>query len=190
MSTLVTSTAQIGTIKDAGGNATAMTIDSSGVVSQPARPSFILLGIPNNIASQATVVWGQSSFTPGTQSQLNGGFAYDASNGYLTVPKTGLYQINIVMKIRAAASAELYFNLEGSTDNFSSNHSYFANSSNGYIWIHEFPQTTAGWQTVTIAGVTNLIANEKLRVRQYTSVAVTVPGDDHNGGYWTGFYIG
>ena len=34
MSTLVTTTAQIGTIKDAGGNATSMTIDSSGVISQ------------------------------------------------------------------------------------------------------------------------------------------------------------
>ena len=30
MSTLVTTTAQIGTIKDAAGNATAMTIDSGG----------------------------------------------------------------------------------------------------------------------------------------------------------------
>ena len=183
------STLKVQNIAHTGGT-TAMTVDSSGVVSQPTRPSFILLGIPNDIASQETVVWGQSSFTPGTQSQLNGGFAYDASNGYLTVPKTGLYQLNIVMKVRAPASSEVYFNLEGSSDNFSTNHCYFANSSNGYIWIHEMPQTTAGWQTVTIAGVTNLTANEKLRVKQHTSLSVTVPGDDHNGGYWTGFYIG
>jgi len=185
----MTSTLKVQNIAHTGGT-TGLTLDSSGVVSQPARPSFILLGIPNDIGSQATVIWGQSSFTPGTQSQLNGGFAYDASNGYLTVPKTGLYQLNIVMKVRTPASSEVYFKLEGSTDNFSTNYSYFANSSNGYIWIHEFPQTTAGWQTVTIAGVTNLTANEKLRVKQHTSLSVTVPGDDHNGGYWTGFYIG
>ena len=36
MSTLVTTTAQIGTIKDAGGNNTAMTIDSSGVITHTA----------------------------------------------------------------------------------------------------------------------------------------------------------
>ena len=36
MSTLVTTTAQIGTIKDAGGNATSMTIDSSGVITHAA----------------------------------------------------------------------------------------------------------------------------------------------------------
>ena len=183
------STLKVQNIAHTGGT-TGLTLDSSGVVSQPARPSFILLGIPNDIASQGKVVWGQSSFTPGTQSQLNGGFAYDASNGYLTVPKTGLYQINIVFKIRAEASAELYFNLEGSTDNFSSNHKYFADSANGYIFIHEFPQVQMGWQTITIAGVTNLIATEKLRVKQATSFVVTVPGDDDNGGYWSGFYIG
>ena len=186
----LTGGAKVNTIKHTGGT-TGLTIDSSGVVSQPARPSFVLMGIPNNtIASQATIVWGQSSFTPGTQSQTNGGFSYDSSNGYLTVPKTGLYQINIVFKVRAAASAEVYFNLEGSTDNFSSDHKYFADSANGYIFIHEFPQTQQGWQTITIAGVTNLIATEKLRVKQATSFVVTVPGDDDNGGYWSGFYIG
>ena len=41
MSTLITSTAQIGTIKDAAGNATAMSIDSSG------RPSFAKAKTPS-----------------------------------------------------------------------------------------------------------------------------------------------
>jgi len=40
MSTLITTTAQIGTIKDAGGNQTAMTIDSSGRVLMPEVPRF------------------------------------------------------------------------------------------------------------------------------------------------------
>ena len=40
MSTLVTTTAQIGTIKDAGGNANAITIDSSGRVTLPQRVAF------------------------------------------------------------------------------------------------------------------------------------------------------
>ena len=38
MSTLITTTAQIGTIKDAGGNATAMTIDTSGRVFRSVTP--------------------------------------------------------------------------------------------------------------------------------------------------------
>jgi len=40
MSTLITTTAQIGTIKDAGGNNTAMTIDSAGRVTLPQRVAF------------------------------------------------------------------------------------------------------------------------------------------------------
>ena len=40
MSTLIATTVQSGTIKDAGGNTTAMTIDSSGRVLTPARPAF------------------------------------------------------------------------------------------------------------------------------------------------------
>ena len=40
MSTLITTTAQIGTIKDAGGNNTAMTIDSAGRIKAPQTPLF------------------------------------------------------------------------------------------------------------------------------------------------------
>ena len=50
MSTLITTTAQIGTIKDAGGNATAMTIASSGDITMgghvlnPHTPMFKISG--------------------------------------------------------------------------------------------------------------------------------------------------
>jgi hypothetical protein len=40
MSTLITNIAHIGTIKDAGGNATALTIDSAGRILQPTKPAF------------------------------------------------------------------------------------------------------------------------------------------------------
>ena len=66
------STLKVDNIQHTNGT-NAMTIDSSGIVSKPATPSWILLGIPNNIASQAVVGWGQQSYNPGTQSQTNGG---------------------------------------------------------------------------------------------------------------------
>ena len=47
MSTLVTTTAQIGTIKDAGGNANAMTINNAGNVT-----------IPNPLTASSGVVHG------------------------------------------------------------------------------------------------------------------------------------
>ena len=55
MSTLITSTAQIGTIKDAGGNATAMTVDTAGNVTfaknniKLTTPPFFVCDISANI---------------------------------------------------------------------------------------------------------------------------------------------
>ena len=178
------------TIKDQAGT-TAINIDSSGRVSQPSRPSWLLLGIPNNIGSQGVVIWGQGSHTPGTQSQLNGGCAYDASNGIITIPKTGLYHMSIVFKWRAGASDEVFMNLQGSTDNFTSTiYSHGADSSNGYIIAQEFHDHGIEWMTNTWNGLLNLNANEKIRLKQSTSLTLEVPTADSNGGQWSGFFVG
>ncbi len=91
MSTLITSTAQIGTIKDAGGNQNAISIDSSG------RTTF-----PQKIAFKAGLA---SNFNPGTASRtkvpfvlgglsgrhFNHGGGFDASNGWFAAPIAGTY---------------------------------------------------------------------------------------------------
>tara|TARA_B100000886_G_C20351038_1_gene460895 strand:- start:339 stop:911 length:573 start_codon:yes stop_codon:yes gene_type:complete len=190
MSDLKVNEVKTDTIKDQTGT-TAINIDSSGRVSQPSRPSWLLLGIPNNIGSQGVVIWGQGSHDPGTQSQLNGGCAYDASNGIITIPKTGLYQMSIVFNWRTSASSELFMNLQGSTDNFTSTiYSHGASSSNGYIIAQEFHDHGTEWLTTTWSGLINLNANEKIRLKQSTSLTLTVPTDDSNGGHWSGFFVG
>jgi len=89
MSTLITTTAQIGTIKDAGGNNTAMTIDSSGRVSTPARPAFraFLNANTGNVnytsAASSDFVFGHESYDIGGN--------YNTSNGKFTAPIAGLY---------------------------------------------------------------------------------------------------
>ena len=167
----------------------AMTIDSSGIVSKPATPSWILLGIPNNIGSQAVVGWGQQSYNPGTQSQTNGGVTFSGSET-IQVPKAGLYQINFVFKWRAAASSEIYMLLQGSTDNFSTSYAHGADSNNGYIIIQEYHDHGTEWMTNSWTGLINCTANEYLRVKQSSSVAITVPNNAANGGMWSGYYIG
>ena len=87
MSTLVTTTAQIGTIKDATGNATAMTIDSTGRVSQPNKPAFHVF---RNTASggagvNGVVAWNNAKINVGTMTNL--------STGITTIPVTGLYHL-------------------------------------------------------------------------------------------------
>lgn len=84
MSTLITTTAQIGTIKDAGGNNTAMTIDSTGRILTPARPAFRA----RNDASSSTGVTGSIVFNV---EDYDIGSNYDTSNGRFTAPVAGIY---------------------------------------------------------------------------------------------------
>jgi len=203
MSTLIANTLQgINTIKyDA--STTAINIDSSGVVSHPARPSWLLLGIPasntNQIASDSTIIWGEASFNPGTQSQTNGGCTYNTGNGQITIPKTGLYHIDVTLRVRWAADSELSVYLEGSTDNFSTSYYHASDSSSaGGRIILQISHPTTGhasgnqWNTLHWSGLVNLNNNEKLRV------AINVEGggnletlnNDSQGGQWSGFFIG
>lgn len=91
MSTLITSTAQIGTIKDAGGNQSAISIDSNG------RTTF-----PQKIAFMAKLT---SNFNPGTAGRtkipfatshgsarvFNHGNGFDSTNSRFQAPIDGLY---------------------------------------------------------------------------------------------------
>ena len=86
MSTLIATTAQIGTIKDAGGNNTAMTIDTTGRISTPARPSFHARESAAGGGSGATgiIVFNVADFDIGSN--------YNTSNGRFTAPVAGIYQ--------------------------------------------------------------------------------------------------
>ena len=92
MSTLITTTAQIGTIKDAGGNNTAITIDSSGRVSRPVLPAWrvqLASNAQNISANSAVITWDNSS---SAGCFIQGGCTL--SSGVVTVPVAGVYQIN------------------------------------------------------------------------------------------------
>ncbi len=86
MSTLITTTAQIGTIKDAGGNATAMTVDNAGRVTQPTKPSFHAreTAAGSGSGTQGIIVFNVEEFDIGSN--------YNTSNGRFTAPVSGIYQ--------------------------------------------------------------------------------------------------
>ena len=98
MSTLITTTAQIGTIKDAGGNATGITIDSSGVVSQPNTilPAACFHYSGADIVAAAIIPLN-------TQTVLQGGMTM--SSNAITLPQTGLYKIGFYHLANSASAA-------------------------------------------------------------------------------------
>ena len=88
MSTLITSTAQIGTIKDAGGNATAMTIDSAGRILTPNRPAFrAYIGS----TGWTTLTHNVHQIVPFNTEKHDVGSNFDTSTYRFTCPVDGLY---------------------------------------------------------------------------------------------------
>ena len=193
------STLKVNTIAHTDGT-TGLTIDSAGRVSQPAKPSWLLLGIPsNNTASDSTIIWGEASFNPGTQSQTNGGCTYNTSNGQITIPKTGLYHIDVTLRVRWDSDSELGVFLEGSTDNFSTNYNHASeNTSAGGRIILQISHPTTGhaagnqWNTLHWSGLVNLNVNEKIRVTINVEGggALETLQNDAQGGQWSGFFVG
>ena len=89
MSTLITSTAQIGTIKDAGGNATAMTIDTSGRISSPQTPCFYAYRNGGSFYPDTT----NSTKTPLDTTLVNVQNCWSTTNHQFTAPIAGTYSI-------------------------------------------------------------------------------------------------
>ena len=94
MSTLVTTTAQIGTIKDAGGNQTAMTIDGSGRVFRSVTPHIFAIRRNSGGGGYETYQNGDK-YPFDTVLQSGGGMAL--SSGGVSIPVTGLYFFNVSM---------------------------------------------------------------------------------------------
>tara|TARA_B100001057_G_scaffold489459_1_gene575768 strand:- start:39 stop:566 length:528 start_codon:yes stop_codon:yes gene_type:complete len=114
MSTLITTTAQIGTIKDAGGNATAMTIDSSGKVNAP-----VLGTLTRNVVSfQATGPGGYESYGANDVMNYNNvtsaGFHDNTGGNYSTTDKefqcaiAGLYHFEASCLIQSEGAVGIY----------------------------------------------------------------------------------
>ena len=179
MSTLVTSTAQIGTIKDAGGNATAQTIDSSGRILTPTRPMF-------DVAKSTTQTIQSSTITKVTWNTEN----YDVGNNFASdkfvAPVSGKYFMNALVtfyQMGAGAGIGLQWYKNGSV--FRSGH-------------HQSTEINITF-AVTSCGVFDLAADDYLEVYVFqgsgsaqnigvanSSYTVNAVGSN----YWSGYLIG
>ena len=82
------SSVNLATIKDSGGSNTAMTIDSNGVISTPARPAFYAYGDDGWIGIASTNTYHLAGFD---HTEFNIGNHYNTSTKLFTVPVSGVY---------------------------------------------------------------------------------------------------
>ena len=182
MSTLITTTAQIGTIKDAGGNNTAMTIDSTGRILTPARPFFRVgmttsqTGLTNHNVIFDTV-------------KQNIGNYYNVSNGRFTAPISGTYQFNHSILLQSVATSD-----DGITVHYYKNDTDDSNK-----WMFDRADGTdangysgsGGYLNSRGAGAMQLSAGDYVTVLVYASGAVGVHGNSqHSWSQWCGYLIG
>ena len=114
--TTATGGLNVGTIKEATGTTTAMTIDSTGRILTPARPVFRATGpSPSNVTNQnytsvtKLTFWDNEVFDVGSN--------FDSSTDYdFTAPVTGYYQINANVTLRdlTGGNVKMYFYKNGS----------------------------------------------------------------------------
>ena len=112
MSTLVTTNGNItnvntGTIKDATGNTTAMTIDSTGRVLTPARPAF---HVERNSSDQSI---SSSTYTivQFENEVFDIGGNFDMSNHRFTAPIAGVYHFSATIRFESTNATMDYVSL-------------------------------------------------------------------------------
>ena len=91
--TTATGGLNVGTIKDAGNNATAMTIDSDGVVKIPQIPCFFITGNNSAYVTTSPIVFAST--------QIDTRSGVDLSNNKYVVPVAGKWQFHIQLGIAA-----------------------------------------------------------------------------------------
>ena len=102
MSTLITTTAQIGTIKDAGGNNTAMTIDSTGRIVTPARPAFRVCPANDKAISNNTTTVIQFDTKSGNSELFDTQGNFSTGNYRYTPQVAGYYSLSMSVLLESA----------------------------------------------------------------------------------------
>lgn len=178
MSTLITTTAQIGTIKDAGGNQTAMTIDSSGrVLTSSNRPHVFCQGFSStsdNASSGQTI---NGITMDGTWKIIrnfsnvyeNYGSHYNNTTGIFTAPLSGIYMISLGYGLQEAGSK--YVGIGVITGGSSENTSRGIRTS----WTSNDSDTNHGGQISFCKYITS--GTEVAPTMRQTDSNVTIPND-------------
>ena len=147
MSTLISTNINVATLKSSGGT-TAMTIDSSGRVLQPAIPRFSARmqgsGMSSNSQSWTTMVFDNTL--------VNNGSCYNTSTGEFTAPIAGDYWFST--HVAQASSSPTYGMLK-----------WLKNGSTNFTGNKCYSTTYDSWMSLSI--ILTLAVNDTLVVQSY-----------------------
>tara|TARA_B100000085_G_scaffold36182_1_gene29759 strand:+ start:275 stop:811 length:537 start_codon:yes stop_codon:yes gene_type:complete len=178
MSTLITTTAQIGTIKDAGGNNTAMTIDSTGRVFQPAKPAW-RIGRSTGLAGvngTTTVLDFDDVADTDRDFFTQGGVT--VNSGVVTVPVAGIYHLGSTIRFDNVSSSYIVVRITKNND---------ANSTYGAYDIVGNGQST-NYESIGDATIFKLNASDTVKIDYYVSNDSSFTIDTR--AYFWGYLVG
>lgn len=120
-----------GTIKDATGTNTAMTINSDGVVTKGVLPAWRVSLSPavtftTSGGSGSPVLW---NVTSGDNCFIQGGCSLDTSTGQMTVPVSGVYLVNFNTRYDSVGSGYIITRIERNSSSSGSSETYVIDGS-------------------------------------------------------------
>jgi len=102
---------KVNTIQDATNSNTAMSVDTAGRVTTPARPSFAA-HLSADVSYGSADAYQKITFN---STHHNVGGHYSTSTGKFTAPVTGIYLLSAVVYIYSVPVAEMKFYVNGSS---------------------------------------------------------------------------
>jgi hypothetical protein len=151
--TTATGGLNVGTIKDAGNNATAMTIDSSGRVLTPARPAFLARRNDTTTSVSSTNIF------PFDSVSVYGGFdtasGYNTSTYTYTCPVAGLYHFHVSAIIGSATYSNAQWKIQLNSSDYEQRH---------------FSSTNSDYYTHSMDTYINASANDTVRIKAGTNL--------------------
>ena len=179
MSTLVTTTAQIGTIKDSGGNATAISIDSSGRTTFPQKIAFMSKLTSNFNPSTASRTKIPFATNNSAARVFNFGNGFDDTNNRFQAPIDGLYSFIATAYVSSHSSSQyhiLRLTLNDNATVLNEGYSIMVPASSNY-------------QSAHIHCLVNLTAGDKVDCRTQ-SAGDTSYNIEHGESHFSGFLVG
>ena len=174
------STLKVGTIQDHANSITAISIDSSGRVTQPVKPAWSVEGITGTLSDGSVLNWTNSSNGTDTFSFVQGGVIWSGASDYkITVPVTGIYMVNVGVNMRSTSSSHAV------SIKVVKNGTTIESSSTG-----KEDGESNHFDKYAINLVLNLSATDYLQVKNVAGQNIQFPNDADTGGYFNGYLIG